>query len=460
MVRRIALVSWLCTLTGISAAAPWRFVVTGDSRPEWGDPVPVTSTFTEIIRQVNALDPPALAVVHTGDIVLGCTVDRDFLKDEFDAFLAARKTLRPPLYVAVGNHEDYDAVSQAMFVDRVGPLYYSVTIGGSAFFFLDDVSHAPDRYAKFDEQELAWLDAGLAAAAGAEHRFVSFHVPICASTYKDWMEVKPPVSDRIMKICESRSVTAVFQGHVHVYDETERNGVRYFITGGGGAGLDAEGEQHHYLLVTVDGPSVRYERKILSEPPAEPARKWVEPARVVKSGEIVEAWPSGPGEWSPWNKLVTLEPLPAAETRQGLRLAFRAARSLWPMMSWEMTRVLDLRAAKGLKLDVRLVPVKLVHGATIWVKPTVGDRNGASRDGAAVQVKAGKWQTLRFPFKADIWLGKDSDGKKGKVGRPLDPKDLDRVTTISFSVEVREPGKDWAEISSEAAVDFASLRAL
>ena len=51
---------------------------------------------------------------------------------------------------------------------------------------------------------------------------------------------------------------AVFGGHYHTYGPTrEFDGIRYFITGGGGAGLRPEYKQsggvHHFLRIKVSG---------------------------------------------------------------------------------------------------------------------------------------------------------------------------------------------------------------
>lgn len=59
---------------------------------------------------------------------------------------------------------------------------------------------------------------------------------------------------------ESR-VQAVFGGHYHTYGPTrEFNGIRYFITGGGGAELIPEyrksGGVHHFMRVKMSGDTL------------------------------------------------------------------------------------------------------------------------------------------------------------------------------------------------------------
>ena len=46
-----------------------------------------------------------------------------------------------------------------------------------------------------------------------------------------------------MTLFETYDVDVVFTGHIHMYNETVINGVRYVITGGAGASLYAD-EEH------------------------------------------------------------------------------------------------------------------------------------------------------------------------------------------------------------------------
>lgn len=57
-------------------------------------------------------------------------------------------------------------------------------------------------------------------------------------------------------------VTMVFAGHEHLYLRKTVDGIVHVITGGAGApiyGDEKDGGFHHYVLVSVDGESVRAE---------------------------------------------------------------------------------------------------------------------------------------------------------------------------------------------------------
>ena len=49
--------------------------------------------------------------------------------------------------------------------------------------------------------------------------------------------------ERWTPLFERYGVTAVFSGHDHCYERAERNGVHYFVSGGGGAPLYGRGQR-------------------------------------------------------------------------------------------------------------------------------------------------------------------------------------------------------------------------
>jgi 3',5'-cyclic AMP phosphodiesterase CpdA len=119
-------------------------------------------------------------------------------------------------------------------------------------------------------EQTAWLRAQLEAAERdhVPHVFVLLHQPPfsvgdhcgAALVMREWVE-----------LFERHRVRAVFAGHDHAYERMERNGVRYFVSGGAGAPLYAERSscasmdqaalrvyrsQYHLLRVRVDRHSV------------------------------------------------------------------------------------------------------------------------------------------------------------------------------------------------------------
>src|SRR5262249_60241894 len=82
-----------------------------------------------------------------------------------------------------------------------------------------------------------WLRKGPQGAAAdptVAHRFIVMHHPPYSVSIHGG---RPELREMWTPIFERYGVDAVFSGHDHVYERAERNGVRYFVSGGGGAPL-------------------------------------------------------------------------------------------------------------------------------------------------------------------------------------------------------------------------------
>ena len=103
-----------------------------------------------------------------------------------------------------------------------------------------------------------WLRKKTRAQSGDRWTIVIFHFPVYSSggyvTYSDWQQWMP---DLFVK----RGVDLVLNGHDHLYSVTKRlRGIRYVVTGGGGASLyacrdpawpDFCRSRHHFLYVVA-----------------------------------------------------------------------------------------------------------------------------------------------------------------------------------------------------------------
>jgi hypothetical protein len=175
------------------------------------------------------------------------------------------------VYASLGNHELYKDPTASNFKrffvlpdEGRDKHYYRFRWGRSIELV------ALDGNANFDQQA-RWLSDGLrkAQAEGVKHVFIWLHQPPfstgghcgAAVAQKDWVDLyeRYPI------------VRAVFGGHDHCYQRLERNGVRYFVTGGGGTKVYPEATacpsfdyearkmyvaQHHYMRVKVAGDQV------------------------------------------------------------------------------------------------------------------------------------------------------------------------------------------------------------
>jgi 3',5'-cyclic AMP phosphodiesterase CpdA len=232
------------------------FVVYGDTR----NGGPVAAELTALAQKQS----PDL-ILYTGDIVPDGARD-----DAWAGFFADEHALLAdvPLYPTLGNHEifrDPAAVHFRRFFalpdDGRDKLYYHFRFGPAEFIVLD--GNAPSA------AQTAWLGATLAAAERdrVAHVFVLVHQPPlslgdhCGAALDevDWLT-----------LFEQHHVRAVFAGHDHAYERMERRGIRYFVSGGGGAPVYGEKScavfdraakrayrpVHHLLRVRVEGPNV------------------------------------------------------------------------------------------------------------------------------------------------------------------------------------------------------------
>ncbi|HUS30454.1 MAG TPA: metallophosphoesterase [Kofleriaceae bacterium] len=205
-------------------------------------------------------------VAVTGDMVLRGTDDADWQK----FFAVTRELLAQIHYVpAIGNH-DVGLTNGEANVFTLPPAppgrpertyWYSMELADIHLVFLD--SNAYDR----SEQE-QWLDADLAAARGKNVRAIlafTHDGPYSRGTHRG----NETARDRFVPILAKYHVDLVVAGHDHLYQRGDAGGIRYIVSGGGGAGLyqvscgvsgkpkcPDDGMQkvlveHHYLVLAI-----------------------------------------------------------------------------------------------------------------------------------------------------------------------------------------------------------------
>jgi acid phosphatase type 7 len=206
-------------------------------------------------------------VAVTGDLVMRGSDEGDWQR----FFAVTRDLLAQVRYLtAIGNHDlGWSRSDPDVFALPPGPAgrpdrmyWYSLQIADVHLVFLD--SNAYDAV----EQE-QWLEADLAAARGKRVRAIIALMhdgPYSRGLHRGNMAAR----DRYAPILAKHHVDLVISGHDHLYQRGERDGLRYIVSGGGGAGLyqvtcgvsgkpacPADGMQkvaseHHYLVLTLD----------------------------------------------------------------------------------------------------------------------------------------------------------------------------------------------------------------
>jgi len=241
----------------VPADGKFVFAVMGDNRGAvTGKPSP---EFLKLIDRMNG-DNPAF-VLNTGDMIRGYTTDRSFLRDQWNGYLGAVAGLKAPMYHAPGNHDWFDAQSAKAYLEAVGPSFYSFDYGIARLVALDTESDA----GRIGPEQFTWLERELETAVGKKV-FIFLHRPLFPvdGHVGSSLDEHPADRDRLhsLFVKHKAEIAAVFAGHEHVYNEQVRDGITYYITGGGGAPLYAapeKGGYYHYLAVRVDPPNAAIE---------------------------------------------------------------------------------------------------------------------------------------------------------------------------------------------------------
>jgi hypothetical protein len=171
-------------------------------------------------------------------------------------------------FAALGNHDDPKEVNYERFNMR-GHRYYRFAPPGNLvarlttpvqFFALDSTY--------LDSEQLAWLDAELAASP-ADWKIVFLHHPIYTSgRYRASAFVNRQTLESIFT---RRHVSVVFSGHEHIYQRsTLQNGIQYFVSGGAGSLRPGDGTaapyiartysaNYHFMLVEIEGDVLHFQ---------------------------------------------------------------------------------------------------------------------------------------------------------------------------------------------------------
>lgn len=212
------------------------FVVSGDNRG--GDEV-----YLEILRRVE--EDGAAFFVNTGDLVNYGTAR------EFEHFSDMMSGFTVPFFPVPGNHDSPDGLLDEFLEYSGAPAeHYSFDYGQGHFVVVD--SHL----GSLRNSEIDWLEADL-SSTGQPLKVVFLHHPPFDPDGTDHIMLHG--NEKFMTLVEEYGVSYVFAGHIHAYVEGLRNGVRYIITGGGGAQLYFAGHPnafYHYVRVTVSGTNV------------------------------------------------------------------------------------------------------------------------------------------------------------------------------------------------------------
>jgi 3',5'-cyclic AMP phosphodiesterase CpdA len=151
-----------------------------------------------------------------------------------------------------------------------------------------------------DREQLAWLDAELAASP-AEWKIVFLHHPIYTSgRYRASALLNRGALESIFT---RHNVSVVFSGHEHIYQRsTLQSGIQYFISGGAGSLRPGDGTpapyiartysgNYHFMLVEIEGDVLSFQAIARTGETIDAGRLRREPKRETHTLTRAEAGP-------------------------------------------------------------------------------------------------------------------------------------------------------------------------
>ena len=215
--------------TQISVKDPehFSFAVLGDTQ---NFELPAdTGSFVKAVGQVEKMKPDLVMTV--GDLVQSCGATIKCV--DYKLWKNIAKPILPITYEVVGNHDRIvsnsddtkkaaaDKQWQSYFnLPTNGPagyekLTYSFNVGNSHFVVLD--TEKPVEH-EIGPDQLAWLENDLANNT-KENTFIFYHEPAFPMSYKigQSLDYHAKERDALWSILDKYNVTAVFNGHEHIY---------------------------------------------------------------------------------------------------------------------------------------------------------------------------------------------------------------------------------------------------
>jgi Calcineurin-like phosphoesterase len=244
----------------ISAAEvhyPFSFVIAGDSGA-WPDAT-ADAIFSQLLRQTAELRPAPVFFANLGDFAGPGTPERH------EHYLKLVASLPIPNVCLIGNHDLEDAQGADAWAAVHGPRNFHFAYGNTRFVAIDGASGqagqlgdtTPPDTAGPSAEALRFLDDTLAATT-EPHRVVLTHAP----PHLDGHYAPQPEcgfrqgEPEFLDILRAYDVRLVCCAHGLGFDHHVRDGVRYVMSGGGGAALylsyrDAAGPDRGALFHAV-----------------------------------------------------------------------------------------------------------------------------------------------------------------------------------------------------------------
>lgn len=222
-------------------------------------------------------------VMTVGDLIQGCETS-ETCENKYEKWKRIAKIIPVRIYPVMGNHDRVDKkiadeIWQKSFkLPDNGPrgyeeLVYSFDFKNSHFIILN--SEKP-RLHRVDIIQREWLENNLRENK-LENVFIFFHEPALPSSYKinQSLDIYKKDRDALWKIIDKYNVTAVFNGHEHIYSRRlitsslfpeATNNIYQFIVGNTDAyerlapkqseSVDFNYKDQNFVIVNIEGKKI------------------------------------------------------------------------------------------------------------------------------------------------------------------------------------------------------------
>jgi len=221
------------------------------------------SSSLKLISRMNREDRfkkvPIDCAINIGDVTFRGK------EKHYKSYSKIRGLIKYPVLTAIGNHDDdldNGPKGMELFNRYCGEAEFSFSNRNAYFIFLDN------KNSNLSQDQFEWFRVELSKAKAFSHTFVFMHKPPFNPYQQSWYRIETcPWSYKFMKMCQENGVTAVFSGHEYIHRVVDFGGVKYFVSGGGGALLHEapswDNASLHYFVIKVNGDYIDYEiRKV------------------------------------------------------------------------------------------------------------------------------------------------------------------------------------------------------
>ncbi|MEP6674284.1 MAG: metallophosphoesterase [Ferruginibacter sp.] len=213
-------------------------------------------------RHANNLQPKPAFIINGGDSIMDALqADKAKTQAQWDVWnkviLSENKL---PMYHCIGNHDIWgwqskdESVKQDPLYEKAWVIqehkmpgrYYSFEKDNWHFIILDSTQENNDGYiARIDEPQYAWLEMELKSVDSQKFICIVSHIPIISFCSVMFSEKNEPNGDfktsrallhtdtRRLKLLFSKypNIKTCLSGHIHLQDEVEYLGIKYFCNG-------------------------------------------------------------------------------------------------------------------------------------------------------------------------------------------------------------------------------------